>query len=83
MNDDSFPGAFESARRPGAYLRIIGPGALAAGDRIDVEPAEQPAIRISSLVEDDIDEEVLRLMIDDSRVPEGWRRAAERALARS
>ena len=83
MNDDTFPGAFESARRPGAYLRIISPGALAAGDRIDVEPAEQPAIRISSLVEDDIDEDVLRLMVDDPRVPDGWRRAAERALTRS
>jgi MOSC domain-containing protein YiiM len=82
MNDDQFPGAFASARRPGAYLRIIAAGAVAAGDQIEVAPAEQPAIRIGSLVEEDIDHEVLRQAVDDPRLTEGWRRSAARALAR-
>jgi MOSC domain-containing protein YiiM len=80
MDDDSFPGAFAMARRPGVYLRIVRAGAVAAGDAIEVAPANQPAIQIRSLVEDEVDGEVLRHAIDDSRVPDSWRRAAARAL---
>ena len=83
MRDDNFPGTFAAARRPGAYLRIIDAGAIAAGDAIRVEPTEQPAISIGSLVEDDIALEVLRHAVDDPRVPDGWRHAAARALSRS
>jgi MOSC domain-containing protein YiiM len=82
MNDDGFPGVFAAARRPGVYLRIVRAGAVTAGDTIALDPAKQPAVRIDSLVEDDIDEGVLRLAVDDPRVPEGWRDAAARALAR-
>jgi MOSC domain-containing protein YiiM len=82
MNDDQFPGAFAAARRPGVYFRIIAPGAIAAGDEIEVDPAQQPAIRIVSLVEDNVDHEVLRQAVGDPRVTDGWRRAAARALAR-
>lgn len=82
MNDEGFPGAFSSAHRPGAYLRIISGGIVAAGDPIEVDPAEPPAIRIDSLVEDEISQEVLRQIVDDERVPKGWRQAAARALSR-
>lgn len=83
MGDDNFPGTFEAARRPGAYLRIIGAGVIAAGDAIRVEPTEQPAISIGSLVFDDIELDVLRRAVEDPRVPDGWRHAAARALSRS
>jgi MOSC domain-containing protein YiiM len=83
MSDDAFPGAFASAGRPGAYLRIVTAGAVAAGDPIEVVPTERPAVRISSLTGDEIDEAVLRQAADDPRVPEGWRRAAARALSRA
>lgn len=83
MNDDGFPGKFASAGRPGAYLRIVTAGAVQSGDSIEVVAAQQPAVRIEWLVEDEIDEEVLRLVARDARVPEGWRRQAARALARS
>jgi MOSC domain-containing protein YiiM len=83
MGDDHFPGKFEAAGRPGAYLRIIVPGIVTAGDTIEVVPAEQPAIRIGSLVEDSIPAEVLRLVVEDPRVPTGWRRAAARTLGRN
>ena len=82
MGDDSFPGAFAAAGRPGTYLRIITAGSLQAGDLIVVDPAALPAVRVDSLVDDEIDEAVLRQVVDDPRVPEGWRRSAERALAR-
>ena len=83
MNDDRFPGKFAAARRPGVYLRIITEGAVAAGDTIEVDPAERPAIRISCLVEDDITQEVLRRAAEDPRLPAGWRRSAARALGRA
>ena len=83
MGDDTFPGTFEAARRPGVYLRIVTPGAISAGDDIEVDPATQPAVGIASLVEDEIDVAVLRLAADDPRVPRGWRTAAARTLARS
>jgi MOSC domain-containing protein YiiM len=81
MDNDRFPGAFAAAGRPGTYLRVISAGAVAAGDEIEVDPATQPAVRIGSLVEDPIRAEVLRLAVDDARVPSGWRKAAGRALA--
>ena len=80
MNDDDFPERFAAARRPGAYLRIITAGVVEAGDAIDCHPATLPAVRIGSLVEDDIEVEVMRQVIDDPRVPEGWRRIAVRAI---
>ncbi|MEO8264392.1 MAG: MOSC domain-containing protein [Ilumatobacteraceae bacterium] len=80
--DESFPGAFAAARRPGTYLRIISAGSLQAGDLITVSPAVPPAVRVDSLVDDEIDESVLRRVVDDPRVPDGWRRSAARALAR-
>ena len=82
MGDDAFPGTFAAAGRPGAYLRIVEPGAVRAGDAIEVEPAVLPAVRIDSLLADEIDEAVLRRVADDARVPEGWRQSAARTLAR-
>lgn len=71
MADDGFPRRFASAGHPGVYLRIINEGAVAAGDVIDVQPAEQPAVAIRSLVGDDIPARVLRHAANDPRVPAG------------
>jgi MOSC domain-containing protein YiiM len=83
MGDDAFPGAFEKAGRPGVYLRIVSAGSITAGALIDVDPADPPAVPIAALVEDEIDADVLRLAVDDHRVPQGWRTAAARALGRA
>jgi MOSC domain-containing protein YiiM len=80
MNDDRFPGTFARARRPGLYLRIIREGVVEAGDAIQVDPAEQPAIQIGSLVQDDIAQDVLYQAFNDTRVPDSWRQSAARAL---
>jgi MOSC domain-containing protein YiiM len=82
MGDDAFPGRFAEAGRPGAYLRIVTPGDVGAGDAIEVRAADEPAIPLSALVVDPIGDDVLRRAVVDRRVPEGWRRAAARALNR-
>ncbi len=58
MGDDSFPGVFAAAGRPGAYLRIIAPGSVQTGDPIAVIRRSCPR-RVDSLVDDEIDEAVL------------------------
>ena len=80
MGDAEFVQQFEDARRPGTYLRIVEPGEIAAGDPIGVEPTAAPAIHIDDLVGGEASEELLRRIVDDVRVPPGWRHGAERAL---
>jgi MOSC domain-containing protein YiiM len=80
MGDDDFPTRFEDARRPGVYLRIITSGAIGVGDRIEVTPAEPPAVTVGDLVDPAVADATLQLVADDARVPEGWRRAATRRL---
>ena len=81
MGDAAFRDRFGEAGRPGAYLRIIEPGLVAAGDSITVVAAAAPAIRIAELLGDP-GPEVLRRIVADERVPTGWRRGAARALER-
>ena len=80
MADDDFPLKFLEAGRPGAYLRIINPGEIVAGDAIEVRPTHLPAVTVGSLVAEEIETDVLELAAIDVRVPEGWRRSAARAL---
>jgi MOSC domain-containing protein YiiM len=42
IGDRSFIRRFARASRPGAYLRIVQPGALAAGDNVGVDIASRP-----------------------------------------
>jgi MOSC domain-containing protein YiiM len=82
MGDERFPGKFEIARRPGAYLRIATPGAIGAGDVIEVEPAAEPSVVLAELAGPEIDLDVLEQLVVDPRVPDGWRRTAARVLGR-
>jgi MOSC domain-containing protein YiiM len=82
MGDAAFREHFAAAGRPGAYVRIIEAGLVAAGDAITVTPAAQPAIRIGELVADDLSPELLRRLVTDERVPQGWRKGAARSLER-
>jgi MOSC domain-containing protein YiiM len=82
MGDGHFPGRFEAARRPGAYLRIIEEGELVAGDPIDVAPASSPAVTLGSMVTEPLDLALLRQIAADDRMSAGWRIRAERALTR-
>lgn len=80
MADDAFPGKFAAAGRTGAYLRIIQPGLIEAGDRIRVEPASPPLLSVGALAGGDLTNDQLAVLSADERVPEGWRQAAEREL---
>jgi len=80
MGDGGFRKKFDAARRPGAYLRIIEPGRVEAGDSITIRSAAGPAIRISDLVVDNLTPELMRRIVADERVAYGWRRSAARFL---
>jgi len=82
MGDAGLVDHFGDARRPGAYLRIVEPGPLAAGDEIVVTRAEEPAIAIADLV-GDLTPELLARVSADERAPEPWRHRARRALGRT
>jgi len=81
MGDAAFVDRFDAARRPGAYLRIVEPGLIAAGDTIAIAPTTEPAVHIGELV-GDATPALLRRIADDARVPKGWREGAARALSR-
>jgi MOSC domain-containing protein YiiM len=80
MGDDTFPGRFTDAGRPGAYLRVVMAGTVAAGDPIEIVAAEEPALTLAEVAAEVKDVDLLRRIRDDVRVPEGWRRSAARAL---
>lgn len=82
VGDVTFPAQFASANRPGVYLRIVTDGDVAAGDDIAVAAASLPAIPVVALVSPDPPPQLLAAVAQDDRVPESWRRAARRALAR-
>jgi len=81
MGDSEFVDQFAAARRPGAYLRIVEAGSIAARDAVTVTPAEEPAIALVDLV-GDLTPELARRVAADERAPVGWRHRARRALAR-
>lgn len=79
MGDAAFKDRFAEARRPGAYLRIINGGTLEEGMPIGITPAALPAVGIWELVGDEASTELAERVRADARVPDGWRRAFERA----
>jgi MOSC domain-containing protein YiiM len=80
MGDGAFRKKFDAAGRPGAYLRIIEAGHVAAGDPITVVAAAVPAIRIAELAVENLTPDLMRRIVADDRVALGWRRAAARFL---
>ena len=82
MGDDTFTRTFALAGRPGAYLRIIQPGMIEAGDQIRVVPASRPSVLVGALASGNLTMDELIAVAADDRVPEGWRLYVERELAR-
>jgi MOSC domain-containing protein YiiM len=82
MGDDTFTRRFALAGRPGAYLRIVQPGLIEAGDQIRIEPASNPSISVGALASGSLTTDELRAVSADERVPDGWRRTVDRELAR-
>ncbi|MBO6717743.1 MAG: MOSC domain-containing protein [Rhizobiaceae bacterium] len=51
MADSQFVSRFFRANRTGFYCRVIGEGAIAAGDRFDFVPFDGPRVPVAELVE--------------------------------
>jgi MOSC domain-containing protein YiiM len=83
MNDPAFPPRFAAAGRPGAYLRILQAGEVAAGDPVLVvyRPAHGITVGDVEAVYHRRDPRLARLL-DAPELPEGWRSWVQRRLAR-
>jgi len=68
MDDPHFPKRFAAAGRPGAYLRVVREGDIAAGDQIDVE--SRPAHGVTTAL-------VSRALLRDPRLLAAALRAPE------
>jgi MOSC domain-containing protein YiiM len=51
MESTEFPVYFAAAGRPGAYLRVIAPGELAAGDRVEVVQRPEHNLTVGDVAE--------------------------------
>jgi MOSC domain-containing protein YiiM len=83
IGEPGFIKRFGDARRPGAYLRIIEPGVLEAGDDIEVvsTPSDhEVTVGLINEVRLHAPQEAFRLLAAPS-LPPGWRRWAERHAA--
>lgn len=49
MGEDGFPRRFAAAGRPGAYLRILAEGTIAAGDSVTVEHRPAHAVTVQTI----------------------------------
>ncbi len=83
LGEPGFIRRFGDARRPGAYLRIVEPGVLEAGDEVIV--LERPSghevtVGLINEVRLHAPEQAFRLLAAPS-LPQGWRRWAERRAA--
>ncbi|MET0740450.1 MAG: MOSC domain-containing protein [Candidatus Nanopelagicales bacterium] len=83
--DPSFPREFARAGRPGAYLRIVQAGVVAAGDRIDIveRPTTGPTVGDIARAYHYRDRAPLTAMAESAYLTEAWRRWAVERLART
>ena len=51
MGDPRFVRRFHQAHRPGAYLRVLTPGTVRAGDTVDYRPYAGETVRLAELVD--------------------------------
>jgi MOSC domain-containing protein YiiM len=84
MGDAAFVDEFEQAERFGAYLRIVHPGDVGAGDEIRVEPLGRPGITVHELgaAGHDPPDDLLARVLGDAAVPGSWHAWANRRVAR-
>jgi MOSC domain-containing protein YiiM len=84
MGDAEFVGRFGSSGRSGAYLRIVSPGDVGAGDAIQIGPSPTHGLTVSDLMELDphAPAQALERIAVNTNVPDGWREMANRRLLR-
>jgi MOSC domain-containing protein YiiM len=80
MDEPSFVRLFAAAARPGAYLRIVSPGAVAARAAITVTPARPPGVKLYHLLETEQNRDLALRIYNDRHVPLIWRELAGHRL---
>ena len=79
MDDPAFPRKFTKAQRPGAYLRIVREGVLAAGDPIRVLHRPDHGVRVSDVFRIYTHERrKAHLLLDVPELSEDWKEWARR-----
>jgi MOSC domain-containing protein YiiM len=79
MGDPAFPRKFTQAGRPGAYLRIVREGLLAASDPIRVVQRPGHGMRVSDVFRIYTHERrKARLLLDVPELSEEWKEWARR-----
>ena len=76
MNDPLFPKRFTSAGRPGAYLRIIEPGFVGAGDEVRVVSRPSHTVTLASMMYALSDRTARPALRAARELPPFWRRVA-------
>jgi MOSC domain-containing protein YiiM len=82
MGSQRFPRRFAAARRPGAYLRILAEGEVAAGDLVEVVHRPDHGLtvaEVSRIYHDDHDDAAKLLQVPE--LADTWRQWAERSAS--
>jgi MOSC domain-containing protein YiiM len=83
MGDPAFLKRFASARRPGAYLRIIEEGEVGAGDAIVRGDPPAHGVTIGLFAEARLGDHSLAARLLDAPISDEWREWVERQVERS
>jgi len=79
MEDAAFPRKFTKAGRPGAYLRIVREGVLAAGDAIHIIDRPGHGVRVKDVFRIYTRERKnARLLLEVPELSEDWKEWARR-----
>lgn len=73
LGDARFPKRFQSVGRHGAYLRIIEPGAVRAGDEVETILRPDHGVTLSLMAESLRDQTKRRALLAAPQLPENWR----------
>lgn len=81
MDDARFPAQFSKAERPGAYLRIIKEGDIAAGDTIHVEHTPGDGITVADVARIyTTDRDEAHLLLEIVELSTAWKRWASSTI---
>ncbi len=81
MENPGFPQVFSAADRPGAYLRIVEEGSLAAGDRVEIGTPPDHGLTVGDIARIyDRDQHESGRLLEAAELSDPWRRWA-RSLA--
>jgi len=77
MDNPGFPQLFSAAHRPGAYLRIVEEGSLAAGDRVEIGTPPEHGLTVGDIARIyDRDQHESRRLLEAAELSDPWRRWA-------